>query len=505
MNDTFAQLHLLRPIWVLAIPWVLVLWWLIRRSNQQHSALPPGIAPHLASALQVAPKDSRHLLPIDGVAICGVLLALAVSGPAWTRLPNPLLADTAPLVVALKVTPSMAQTDLAPSRLDRARFKIIDLIKSRAGGRTALLAYTGSAHQVAPLTEDANILRPLLESLQPAVMPREGDAPATALALGREILSKSDVPGAILFVLDDFNPADLASFNSASEVKHGIFFIIAAPKSTTLPQLERIKGAKVLYLAPDDTDLTRISRWLDQAYVAALSGDARLQWQDRGWWLAWPAALLALIWFRRGWTMRWGFLLVLLPILSPSASRADGWRDWFLTPDQQGQRAMNRKDFSAASNLFLDPLHHGYALMKSGQYADAAEVFADLDSYDAAMGEGLSRLRNREYRPATVAFETALERRPEDPDAQNNLEVSRAILAYVETAREQSDTGEDAGIGADDVVFDNAAQQGRDTTMQAVDQDAAPQTAEQWMSSIDTDMGDFLRFRFRLDLAEEPQ
>lgn len=502
MNDIFGQFHFLRQLWLLVIPIILCLWWLIRRRRQQSPVVVSGIAPHLAKALQVSNTASRRVVPIDGVGLCGVLLALAVAGPAWTRLPNPLLADTAPLVVAIKVTPSMEETDLAPNRLDRARFKITDLINSRAGGRTALLAYAGSAHQVAPLTEDANILRPLLESLQPRVMPREGDAPAKALALANDILATSDEPGAVLFVLDDFNPGDVAAFTANTELSHRIFFLIATDESYELPQLSQISGAKALYLAPDDSDLSRISRWVDQAYVEALSGDERLQWQDRGWWLAIPAILLVLLWFRRGWTMHWVIIMALLPLLSPTTGHADGWKDWFLTHDQQGQRAMTKNDYAGAAGLFVDPGQQAYALMKAGQYPEAAEIFSRLDSYDAAMGEGLSRIHTREYRPAIEAFETALERRPEDRDAQNNLDVSKVILNYVETSREQSDTGEDSGLGADDVVFDNAGQRGQETTIQTDENDAGPKTAEQWMASIDTDMADFLRFRFQLDLKE---
>ena len=70
---------------------------------------------------------------------------------------------------------------------------------------------------------------------------------------------------------------------------------------------------------------------------------------------------------------------------------------------------------------------------------------------------------------------------------------------YLETAREQSDTGEEAGIGADDVVFDNESGRGADTQIEVSEEEAAPQTAEQWLQSIDTDMGDFLRSRFLLD------
>ena len=47
----------------------------------------------------------------------------------------------------------------------------VDLIEARAGARTALVAYSGTAHRVSPLTEDPNILRPLLQGLTPKVMP----------------------------------------------------------------------------------------------------------------------------------------------------------------------------------------------------------------------------------------------------------------------------------------------------------------------------------------------
>ena len=114
----------------------------------------------------------------------------------------------------------------------------------------------------------------------------------------------------------------------------------------------------------------------------------------------------------------------------------------------------------------------------------------------------MALIRNRQYRPAIAAFETALARRPDYPKARNNLDVARAVLEFVETAREQSDTGEDTGIGADDVVFDNEANRGADSSIVVPKEDTAPLTGDQWMSAIDTDMGDFLRSRFLLEQAE---
>ena len=56
------------------------------------------------------------------------------------------------LVVALDLSLSMFAPDLPPSRLERAKQKIVDLLRKRDEGFTALIAYAGDAHTVAPLT-----------------------------------------------------------------------------------------------------------------------------------------------------------------------------------------------------------------------------------------------------------------------------------------------------------------------------------------------------------------
>lgn len=501
--EVFEAFHLMRPAWLLAITPIVALWYVIRPKDTRASDTQNSIAPHLAAALEVGCGGLRRIYPIDGVALLGVLLAIAVAGPTWSKLPNPLVAETAPLVVALKVTPSMETPDLAPSRLERAKFKILDLIEARAGARTALVAYAGTSHRVSPLTEDPNILRPLLQGLTPGVMPVEGDNAGAALQIALDILSTAETPGAVLFALDDLNPADVdAMISREEETPTPLVFLVTAPPGTSLPQLDKVQDATVVQIAADDSDLGAIERQVRSAHAAALAADDRLKWDDRGWWLAWPAALLCALWFRRGWTMRWVFVvLTLLLIQTPTAVRADGWIDWFLTLDQQGRLAYEDKEFAEAGELFIDPMWKGYAKYKAGQYEEAIAIFVRLDTAEAAFAQGMAEIKSRQYRPAVRSFETALVRRPEFPEAARNREVAMAIVEYVETTREQSDTGEESGIGADDVVFDNEAARGAETQIEAPKEDAAPLTADQWIQSIDTDMGDFLRSRFLLDNA----
>ncbi|MBO9410665.1 MULTISPECIES: VWA domain-containing protein [unclassified Ruegeria] len=501
MIEALAEFHFIRAYWLLFLIPVLFLWWKTRPKKSQKQEFSESIAPHLAEALRVGAAETRRVYPADIAMIASAFIVVAAAGPTWSRMENPLVADTAPLVIALKVTESMENSDLSPSRLERAKFKITDLINARAGAQTALVAYAGSPHRVAPLTEDANILRPLLEGLEPAVMPKDGDSAAEALAMGEDILQGNTTPGAILFVLDDIEPSQLQNMKPTETQ---LLFLTMLPEGDTIVQLDNLERAQVVHFSNDDQDIRQLQRLIKSAYTSALDDNDLVKWRDQGWIFAWPAALMCLLWFRRGWVIQWVLLACFLA--SPSGpAQAEGWRDWFLTPDQQGQIALNNKEFAKAADLFEDPYHQGYALLKAGKYPEAITVLTQLYTPEAAFAEGLARIRNREYRPAISAFETALERRPGWPEAQHNLEVSKAILAYVETTREQSDTGEEAGIGADDTVFDNEDGRGQDTTAQAPVDGSAPLPADQWISAIDTDMQDFLRNRFLLDNQAQEQ
>lgn len=500
---SFIELfHFIRPWWLMLIVPALVLWWRVRARATARRDPPEGLAPHLAAALTVGGEGGRRVLAIDGVTLTVVLMLVAAAGPTWSRVPNPLVAETAPLAIALEVSGSMLAGDVAPSRIERAKHKIRDVITGRAGARTALIAYAGSAHRVAPLTEDPDVLTPFLAGLSPEVMPDDGQNATAALQLANDALAGEEVPGAILFVLDDMDRADLPAFERhAAEGSPRFVFLTIGGTETSRRDLATLPGASVVAVTPDASDVSEIGRRVASAYRDALARDDRQNWDDRGWLLAWPAALLGLLWFRRGWTMRWGFALAAMLVgASGEPARADGPVDWFLTADQQGYLAYQDKDFAWAADLFEDPMWRGHALYRAGKYAEAAEVLARLPTAEAAFAQGMAHLRSRGYRDGIAAFETALERDPDHPTAARNLEIARAILAYVERVREQSDTGEESGIGADDVVFDNEAGRGTETTVTA-EAETTLQTAEQWMRTVDTRTADFLRIRFALEAA----
>lgn len=504
----FSQFHFIRPWMLITVPLILLLWWRVRRPASEIDRLPEGLAPHLAQALSVGSDQRRRILPIDAAALFMILGALGAAGPTWSRIPNPLVAQTAPMAVILEASKSMEKRDIAPSRLERAKHKILDFLKRRTGARTALIAYAGTAHRVVPLSEDPEILKPFLQGLSPEVMPKDGSNAASALELANSTLAAEETPGAILMVADTIESSHLSALQVHISGGGPPVLILAITKSMAeFDAVADLQNVTLIELTADSSDVSRIERRAAQAYREALNNDDRQKWDDRGWLLAWPAALIVLLWFRRGWTMRWSVVLIVSASLSSGGkAHADGVVDWFLTPDQQGRLAWEDKRFGDAADLFTDPAWKGYALYRAGRYPEAIDVLSQIDTADAAVMLGLSHIKSRGYRPAIEAFETALERDPENAGAKRNLEVARAILKYVEETREASDTGEESGIGADDVVFDNEAGKGTDTQIEAQpDGEPGLQSAEQWMRTVDTQTKDFLRSRFLLEASRSDQ
>ena len=139
--STFADnFHLLRPWGLLLVVPAFVLWWLARQAADTTRRWSEVIDPALLRALVVGGTGGPRFGPHDLLLIAWLATALAVAGPTWQREPSPFADQAPPAMIVLKVTPSMTTPDLAPTRLDRARQKLADLLKARDGMPAGLIA-----------------------------------------------------------------------------------------------------------------------------------------------------------------------------------------------------------------------------------------------------------------------------------------------------------------------------------------------------------------------------
>jgi Ca-activated chloride channel family protein len=492
--SALAAFTFLRPPVLLALVPLLGLWLLLRRAGGAEAPAVPQIAPHLLAALTIG-RDARTRLRAPDLLIpAAMLMAVAAAGPAWRPAPSPFVTETAPIVIAFDLSPSMTGTDVAPSRLERGKQKVRDLIGLRAGGRVGLVAYTGSAHLVMPLTDDPTVLLPFLEALDPAVMPTPGRRASAALALAEQLLAQEPAAGSVLFLTDGIDPGDIAGFPPGGSARAAL---ILSPNGggAEVAEWARRAGVATVPVSIDDRDVRAVERALASSLARAEAAEGRLQ--DDGWLLALPAGLLLLLWFRRGTTLRWGSMLLALALALPHSARADGLADWFWTPDQQGRRLYEQHRYREAAAAFADPAWRAAALYRAGDYAGAAELLAPVQTSVAQYNRGTALVRGRDYQGAKAAFEAALTLDPQNTKAQRNLEITERIIAYLTAARDASDP-EQGAEPPDDVAADMTGDRGRRVRIDAGSQ-LSEDAAAEWMRQVETRPADFLKARFALE------
>lgn len=300
--DALAALHFERPFWLLALAPAAILWFLARRGSdpalQWRRVIDPALLPYLLTGDQ----GRARIVPVDWLFMGSVVAAVAIAGPAWQREPSPFADAKPPVAIVLKVTPSMLTEDLAPTRLDRARQKLADVLAAREGAATALIAYAGSAHLVLPPTPDSAVVLDLAKALAPEIMPKTGDDLAGALALARRALAGTGQGGSIL-LLADAAPPDMAAQPTGAAMVMILALDGPDAAATGLAEAAKALGGTMVATTPDQSDVAAVVRRLDRGDNAAgVAGDGE-HWREAGYWLVPAFALLVLLWFRRGWVL----------------------------------------------------------------------------------------------------------------------------------------------------------------------------------------------------------
>ena len=116
------------------------------------------------------------------------LIAVAAAGPSLNRVELPVIKRADALVIVLDLSASMLAADVQPSRIQRSRQKILDLLETRDEGVTGLVVFAGDAHVVTPLTDDTRTIANLMPALSPSIMPLPGANATSGINMASELL-----------------------------------------------------------------------------------------------------------------------------------------------------------------------------------------------------------------------------------------------------------------------------------------------------------------------------
>ncbi|GMG88317.1 VWA domain-containing protein [Biformimicrobium ophioploci] len=451
----FADFHFLRPAWLWLVPVTLIAGLLLAKHRFTAPALEnlidSDLLPHL---MQGSDQNHRRLFYLLTAGL--MTLAIILAGPTWKKLPAPVFSNQDALVILLDLSPSMRAEDLKPDRLTRARMKTLDLLNARKDGLTALVAYSGEAHVVTPLTEDTETIANLLPALAPEMMPVPGSNPEMATQVALQLLQDSGhVSGNLLFVTDDIAPEAIRDISSqvptgvrvsaiAVATKDGApipvgrggfakeqdgSIVVARYSPQDLRKLTSAHDGVYREISIDDSDIEAVLDTMTDISEAKTSEREFDQWHESG-----PTILLLLlpllaIAFRRGWLIA----LVAVPMLLPQPSLAQDWSSLWKNKDQQAAELLESEKPAEAAEKFQREDWRATAKYRAGEYAEAENGFAD-NPYN--LGNTLTQ--QGQYDQAIESYNAALARNPDDEDAVHNRDIAQKLKELQEQQSQQS-------------------------------------------------------------------
>ncbi|HCG6536257.1 TPA: VWA domain-containing protein [Vibrio parahaemolyticus] len=545
----FTQFHFIRPLWLLAlIPMFFLVW--LRWREESKPSWKDILPEHLRNALTIGERGWRKQLPLKLLMLIVLIAIVICAGPTWQRESSPFGEDKASLLVVLDNSDSMLQKDLPPSRLERSKQKIRDLLVARKGGKTGLVVFAGSAHVAMPVTQDSKVFDPFLAAITPEIMPVQGKLAEKALPLIDQQLQGQ--PGStVLLVSDGVNPATIKQYQAYFEGKPYQLLILAAGNTDivsnnpmdldSLQKLASQTNGRLVEVTVDNNDIEQLNRYVERNMQ--LNGESSMPWKDMGYQLLFPIALIMMLWFRKGWLVQWCVIVMVSgTLLMPTSAMAENisvkaeqpqvvqkvttfdkvaqwWWDLWLTPDQQGQRLFNQQAYLEAAKHFVDPLRKGTAYYYASEFELAHSAFLEMQNdpseevRDYGLYNAASALaRQREYLVARDLLKS-LASKPTlseslRPDVEHNLKVIAGIVDEINQMSEsQAGTEQEASteLGDNPQTAEGADEQTSaelmiKETLSADDILGSQELADKWLKRVEADPKYFLRAKFQIQL-----
>ncbi len=543
--------HFIRPwAWLLLIPVAALFFWQVSHKNYQ-SNWSNLIDQHLLKwILPNSENNTRKKISNSLLLSFWLLLVLALTGPSWQQLPQPIYSNNDANVIVLDLSSSMDAHDIEPNRLSRAKFKLYDLLERIAEGNTALIVYAGDAFILSPLTSDEKTIENLIRPLQTELMPIKGSQPQLGINKAIELLQNAEqVRGNIIWVTDGAEPHQLNEIESqlnnhqyhlkilAAGTEQGAPIKMAAGRflkdsqgNIVVPKLNYAElaqfsdkvGASLTAISADGSDIEILS----QTILNPLESNFQKEdifadsWNDSGYWLVIVLIPIVLYSFKNKNIL--ALLLVtcfasIAPFQAVEASVSD---KLFLNKDQQGQKHYKNGDLQSAEKHFRDQNWKAIAAYRNGNYDAASSYLSQAESADEHYNLGNSLAMAGQYQAAINAYQEAIDINAAHQDAIYNKKVIEELLEQEQQEsqseqeqqeqqqqqeqeqqeqQEQDQQQQEQESQQQDSEQQEQEKKTQEQQMKEMSEQEKQQELEQWLKKISDDPGRLIRNKMKLE------
>lgn len=450
-------------------------------------------------AMRVLPRGTRRRRNFRDLLFVGGLLCmgLALAEPAFDKEIVRVETEGVDLVLAIDLSRSMDAEDVSPSRLERARREIGDLLDLVVGDRVAVVFFAGEAIGRLPLTQDYKAVRWVLGEADTRVFRAQGSAVGKAIDVAREMLSRDEgKAGKAMVIFSDGESHDpeeamraareaaseglviytVAIGEEASTIPDGQGGVVTwegaqvktVPDFATLEEVARITGGATVTSSPSARDMEELYRAGIRSKVRSAKRDTQ---QAENWRTAYqfPLGVGLSMWLLGAWLgdgrRRFGAAASMVLVASLLGGTAEA-----ATSAYEADALYQAGDFRRAEKAFEELSLQtpddgalfqrlGAARYRLGDFVGAATAWERASRLaggdaDALYNAGNARYRAGQLEGALASYERALGLEPGHAGASGN----KAVVAGELAARRQeqpppppqpSEGGEDENEGGD--------------------------------------------------------
>ena len=457
--------HFLRPEWLWLFAPMLLIIIITLTGNKSKKSWKKTIAPHLRP--YIIGKGSKYALlgPLAlFIVICSILI-ISTAGPTWKKVEIPGTKSEAILLIGLDLSMSMLVEDVSPNRLERAKFKIRDLLDANPGSKVGLFVYAGTVHPVITPCKDYKLVKYQIESLSPKIMPLQGTNLSEALKFADTAFAKTEAPSTLLLLTDNIDSEEtnllldfvegsndnieLMTFatpqggkiptrRKGSFYKENGEFVISKLNQNSLFTLQKNQQINVNTLTLDKTDVEAIAKKVKKNLIySEKDKDSDKDWQEMGYNLIWIVAVLFMFWFRKGWMLQLSLIAFVFTSCSNNVdnSKVEKWEDLWYTSDYQAQKQMDENDYEAAAENYTSINHKGTAYYKAGNYEAAIQLFSQDTTASSMYNLGLAYAANGQNDRAEEALLLAQKMDPKNEAIQHTLVKNEQVIKQNDSLR----------------------------------------------------------------------
>ena len=183
------------------------------------------------------------------------------------------------IVFAMDVSKSMLAEDVAPSRLEKSKQIVSQIINQLGSDRIGIVAYAGSAFPVLPITTDYGVAKMFLQSMNTGIVSSQGTSLDEAIKLSSTYFDDKSKTSKLLILISDGEDHSEGAEEAAEEAnKLGMKIItigVGTEKGSTIPlrrngiveSFQRDNNNEVVVTKLNQESLTTIAKATKGGYV----------------------------------------------------------------------------------------------------------------------------------------------------------------------------------------------------------------------------------------------